>query len=816
MNFLDFISSNIVIGDGAMGTMLQKYGVLKPKIAPESLNITNPEIIKQIHTKYIEAGSNLIETNTFGANRIKLSNYNLSNKIKEINKAAVYLAKQAIKDKQNIFIAGSIGPSGELVKDEGKLTIKNAITLYKEQADILCKAGVDVLLFETFSDLTELKCAIIGAREITDIPIIAQLTYDESGHTLTGSTPEAATVTLEACGVNIIGVNCSLGPKELINIVNRIYNVTSLPISVFPNAGLPYLENGKTIFPETPESFSSYAEKFIAAGAVIIGGCCGTTYEHIKLLSKKLKGKRIKKRNKLSCSFIASRSKVFAFNNSNLPPILIGERLNPTGRKKLSQDIKDNKFILYRQDAIKQENAGAHALDINVSVPGIDELPFMIEAIKTVQGSTGCALCIDSSNPHVLSKALPYVDGKPIINSINGKKESMEILMPVIKKWGTMAIVLLLDENGIPDNTKDRIKIAEKILNFAEAFNIPKDRFLFDALTLTIGSNPESAKTALETLKLLKELDLYSNMGVSNVSFGLPGRTLLTSAFLSQVIANGVSSVIINPLKPEIISSFAASCALMNRDPDFKLFYSIADKMKKLKLIQKNIIDTSTIDKKNNDNLTTNENKLKNAVINGAKKEALLYLKELIKEKKTLDILNNILIPAMLIVGEKYDKREFFLPQLIKAAETMKECSNFLSSYLPKKENKEKDGIILLATVEGDIHDIGKNLVANLLINHGFEVMDLGKDVKSDIILGKIKENPRIKIVGLSALMTTTMIKMKEIIEKLKKNNLRKRVKIIVGGAVINDEFSKKIGADFYAEDAISGVRIAEKILKKN
>jgi len=811
MTFINTLKERVLIGDGAMGTILLRSGLLKSGIAPEILNLSNPDDIATIHEEYMKNGADIIESNSFGGNRIKLKNFGLQDKVYELNKKAAEIAKK-VASKGQCFVAGSMGPCGELIKDEGPLSIKDVYNAFFEQAKALADGGADYLLLETFSDLMELKTAAIACLDATNLPVFAQMTFDADARSLTGSTPESMAVTLEAVGVTGIGINCSLGPEQLVPILDRIARNTNLFVSIFPNAGLPYIENGKTIFPTTPESFSETSLKFYNSGANIIGGCCGTEYEHIRLLKEKIGGRAPIRRKKINKYALASRTKVFWFDNESLPPLLIGERLNPTGRKKLAADIIENKFILYRNDAIKQELAGAMALDINVSVPGTNESDLMKRAVSIVQGATECALCLDSSDPDILAECLPLVDGKPLINSINGKKEVMDKMLPLIKKWGAMSIVLCLDENGIPDTSAGRIKIAKKVLSEAEKYGLGKESFIFDALTLTVGSNPLSARTGLETLKILKEkLDVMTSMGVSNVSFGMPARAHLNAAFLSQVISNGAGAVIINPINEQMRSAYFSSCALLGRDPDFKNFYSVSEELKALKKKDKSVEVNKAIKIINTSD--DDEGKLKKAVITGATEEAKEIITDLREKIPALDLINNCLVPAMEEVGELYDSRKFFLPQLIKAAETMKECSSMLSDYLPCSGESTKKGKILLATVEGDIHDIGKNLVSNLLVNHGFSVIDLGKDIKTSEMIDRIIKEPEIKLVGLSALMTTTMTKMKEFILELEKNNIRERVKVVIGGAVVTEKYSKDIGADYYAQDAVSGVRIAKEVL---
>ncbi|MDD2715496.1 MAG: homocysteine S-methyltransferase family protein [Candidatus Wallbacteria bacterium] len=802
MDIIRELKKRILIGDGAMGTVLQKYGLLNGQ-APELLNLQRPDEIEGIHLRYLKSGADLIETNTFGANSAKLAGYGLSDRVRELNLAGAKLARAAAGTKA--FVAGSVGPTGLMVNSNPAI-LDEISGIYREQIRALCEGGIDLILFETFSDLSELKAAVVSALEFVKIPVFAQMTFDRDGRTLTGTDPSTFASTMETLGVSGIGINCSVGSGDMIRIIEEISDNTRLFISVFPNAGIPSVREGKTIYPESPATFVENALVFVKKGANLIGGCCGTDESHIRELSLRLKDKLPKSRNSNVCSSVCSISKTYRFGSFGLPPLLIGERLNPTGKKKLALDIGNRVFFRLRQDAVKQEREKAQVLDLNVSVPGTDELTSMKEAVRIVQTTSKCALCVDSPNHQVLSAVLPYLTGRAIVNSINGDQDVLELILPLLKKWGCMAIALLLDKQGIPETAGKRVKIAERILKTAERYGLDQRHFLFDPLALTIGVNRSSAQTALESLRILKNLGVFTSLGVSNVSHGLPGRSGLNAAFLSQAIDCGVSAVIINPGDSEVMKAYWSASALSGRDEGFlNLFRSVEipmDGVNRGKL---------HLEKPEERNL---EEELAEAVVNGATKTANDLVEFLSREKKPLEILNQILMPAMTRVGKLFEEKEFYLPQLIAAAETMCSCTGFIAKLIAEDGVQQVEKKILLATVEGDIHDIGKNIVSALLRSNGFTVIDLGKDVKKEIILERLQRDQQIRVLGLSALMTTTMVKMKEVIELVKREIPAGSVKIVVGGAVLTPEYASEIGADYCALDALHGVKLIKEIFE--
>ncbi|AEA33917.1 homocysteine S-methyltransferase family protein [Hippea maritima] len=801
-NFREELGRKILILDGAMGTQLQEKGILKTGSCPDYLNVTHPKEIGEIHKTYLDAGADIIVTNTFGANPIKLEEFNLQDKVYQINYEAVRIAKEVVKDKG--FVSLSIGPTGKFIEPVGEENFDYIKDIFKKQVRPAVDADVDLFSLETFMDIKELKAAIIAIREITDKPIIAMMTFAEDGRTILGTSPEVFAKTIEPMEVDVIGANCSVGPDLLNEFVKKMAQVTDKPLIIQPNAGIPRLVNGKTIFPVGAEEFASYANDF-KEYAAIVAGCCGTGPEHIKLLAEKLKGKPVKKRTIQKATVLTSRSQMVEIGYSR-PVVFIGERLNPTGKKHLKEQLKEGKTGLYRKEAIEQVEHGAMVLDINVGVPMIDEPTTMKKCVLAVESVVSVPLVIDSSNIEALEAGLKAADGKVLINSVNGSQESMEAILPLAKKYGAAILALLLDETGIPETAEDRLKILDKIVKNAKELGIKEEDIVADALALTIGSDKKRALETLRAIKLIKEkYGITTILGLSNVSFGLPNRKLINSSFMAMAIYNGLDSAIVNPYDELLWQIKYASDLIVDRDKDSSIYINnssdITLKNKttdnaKLELI-KSPFDKGTL-----------EDKLFMCVIEGNEEEIELLTKQALKNKEPLKISNEILIPALDAVGKLYDKGIYFLPQMIKSANAMKKAFNILKEIIKKKATKQKTGkTIVMATVKGDIHDIGKNIVSLLLETNGFEVVDLGKNVDDETILKAIEEY-HADAVGLSALMTTTMINMKNVIDEIKMKGLN--VKIMVGGAAVTEEFAKKIGADMYAKDAIEAVRLAK------
>ncbi|OFI06055.1 methionine synthase [Clostridium acetireducens DSM 10703] len=785
MGIKEDLLNKFLFFDGAMGTMLQNRG-LKAGEIPETYNILHPEIIKDIHEKYIEAGSNIIITNTFGANELKLKNTGYS--VEEVITEAVNIAKSAKGEK---YIALDIGPIGQLMEPIGTLKFEKAYEIFKRQVVAGSKAGCHVILIETISDIYEAKAAVLAAKENSNLPVFCTMTFAEDGRTFTGTDPITMVTVLEGLGVDALGLNCSLGPKEIMPIVEEILKYSSIPVIVQPNAGLPRVDGNKTVYDITEEEFASYMKTIAEKGARILGGCCGTNDDFIRKTVEKVENIKVKEIEKKEFTAITSYSKTVLLGEEVK---IIGERINPTGKKKFKEALKTNNMDYILNEAIMQKEAKADILDVNVGLPEINEEEVMIKVIREIQSIIDLPLQIDSSNSKVIEKAVRIYNGKPIINSVNGKEEVMESIFPIAKKYGAVVIGLTLDEKGIPSKAEDRVKIAEKIINKANEYGIDKKDIIIDCLVLTVSAQQKEVMETIKAVKMVKDkFNVKTTLGVSNVSFGLPNRSILNKTFLAMALAQGLDAPILNPNNKDVIETINAFKVLANQDKDAKDY----------------VKNYSNIDDKKEVNKENNTKDLKNIIISGIKEEAKEKTKELLKIKQSMEIVDEYLIPALDIVGKKYEKGEIFLPQLIQSAETVKNAFEIIREKI-SIEGKVSiyKGKIILATVQGDIHDIGKNIVKVILENYGFEVIDLGKDVPIKVVVEKAKQN-NIKLVGLSALMTTTVKSMEETIKALRKNNIN--CKVFVGGAVLNEEYAKMIKADYYAKDAQEAVKIAQK-----
>ncbi|MCK9223607.1 MAG: homocysteine S-methyltransferase family protein [Candidatus Muirbacterium halophilum] len=800
-NIIEEIKNKVLLIDGGLGSLLQKKGLLLKGKCPELLNIDNASDIKAIHSEYINAGADILTTNSFGANYFKLKEYGLEDKIVEINKKSAELAKKAAGD--NNFVAGSIGPTGRFIRTEGDLSLEDAIKYFSIQAKALADGGADLFIVETMFDLWELKAAVMGIKKVSNLPIIAHLTYQENGRTLTGTDPCSHVITMESLGVFCVGSNCSLGAREMIPIAEKIRENATGYVSCVPNAGLPVLVDGKTVFPMKPDEFGECSAELIKKGVNIIGGCCGTEFEHIKAARKAIENTERKIYFRKPSFSLCSRTKGMFLDEKGF--FLIGERLNPTARKKLSKALMNNDFEPYIEEAKEQELALADIIDVNVGIPHADENILLPKAISFVQGSIELPISIDSSTPAAIVEALKITDGKPLVNSINGKESSLNALMPVISEFGAAAIVLLVDEKGIPETLERRIEILEKVLSYAKKYNVKKENLIIDCLALAVAAEPYGPKLAIDTIrKITQEYGLATIMGISNVSYGLPLRKYLNSAFLSMCIGAGLKACIGNPISPTFMAGLKSSCFLANYDKEGKDFLKFSENFIDEKKSTKSKVEKKEI-------LVLSKDALSVAIIKGLKDNLQKLIDERLKENTPLEIISKYLVPAIEEVGIKYDKQEFYLPQLISGAEAMQKGFEILKPLM-KGNAREKLGKILLATVEGDVHDIGKNIVRVLLENFGFDVIDLGKDVKTNDLIEKIKiEKP--DIVGLSALMTTTMSEMEVIIKKLKNENIR--VKVMIGGAVVTEAYANEIGADCYGKDAMDAVKKAKEMMGK-
>lgn len=797
--FRDYLKNYILVMDGAMGTILQQSGILKPGMAPELLNTTHPSAIQDVHAQYIDAGATIVETNTFGANRIKLREFGAEKLVKEINRAAVRNALMAAKGKA--FVAGDIGPTGKFIKPIGDLEFDEAVDLYREQVQSLLEAGVDLFSIETMMDIKEIKAVLIAIRELSDLPVMAMMTFNEDFRTTLGTTPEVAAIVLESLGADVIGANCSLGPDGIYSIIKRMSRVTALPLISEANAGMPILKNGVTTFPATPHQMTEHMEQSVALGVRVYGGCCGTTPDHIKHIAEtgfKLRQSisyEIKEDNALR---LASRTE-FAELILSKNTLLIGERINPTGKKLYSEELKSGKTKYIREQAMLQQQAGAHVLDVNVGTPGIDEPSMMGKAIFAVNSASTLPVSIDSSNINALEAGLKAVDGKPLVNSVTGETKRLLPTLKLIKKYGASAIILPVDEKGLPKTASERVAIARKVIETAESMGIKRNNFVVDALTLTISAEPRGGRETLKTIMAVSEqLGLPCVGGLSNVSFGLPARNMLNGHFLSMAMAQGIGLAIVNVLEGDIKKAFLSASLLLGRDENARRFVDAFSDQETRPESVRGGNKTEGID------VFT---KIQDAVIKGDEENIIGMIEQALAQgNDPLTISNKGLVPGMDVVGKYFKTGKVFLPQVMLSAETMKKAFARLKQAMKKQRKGVKK--VLMATVEGDIHDIGKNIVITLLENNGFDVIDLGKNVSTGEIVKKARDN-NVDMIGLSALMTTTMTEMGSVVGAVKKNGFN--IPIAVGGAVVTPEYAKEIGADLYAKDAMSAVEEIKK-----
>ena len=801
--FLEAIGARILVLDGAMGTMLQERG-LRPGQSPEELNLTLPEVVAGVHRAYIEAGADVIVTNTFGGNREKLSHFGLEGRLREINRAGVEIARAAAGD--SVYVAASIGPTGRFVEPVGDLSFDEMAAIFREQAEALIDAGADLITLETFLDIKEIRAAVIAIREISaTIPVIAMLTFDDNGRSVLGTPPESAAITLEAVGVDIVGSNCGLGVDGIYDILCAMRRVTSLPLISQANAGLPVLKEGKTIFPATPEEMTTYHDRLLELGVRIIGGCCGTTPAHIRAMRDALDGKHCRftpPHRGPDVTFLSSRSG-FTVLGGDYPAAVIGERINPTGKKGFAAELREGKVSYIRREAIEQTSAGATLLDVNVGTPGIDEPAAMERAVFCVTGAVTLPIVLDSSNPEALERGLKAVDGKPLVNSVSGEAKSLSRVLPLVKKYGAAVIGLTLDEGGIPETADARAAVAAKILDAAKAAGIPARDILIDCLTLTVSAEQKQAAETLKAIRTVKNsLGLKTVLGVSNISFGLPSRPLISSTFFAMALEAGLDAAIINPKERAMMDVWRAAMVLLQKDPRASRYIE-AYRDKPAADATPEPTTSAPLDIRG---------LLTRAVIDGDRENIAALVEQALHEGLTpLQISNEGLLPGLEEVGRRFEKNLYFLPQVMLSGETMQSAFSRLKEEM-RSDSLVSIGRILMATVEGDIHDIGKNIVCTLLENHGFEVIDLGKNVPADRIVAEARER-QVDAVGLSALMTTTMAEMENVILKLKAAGITTFT--MVGGAVVTQEYAHEIGADLYARDAMEAVSRIKKLLGK-
>lgn len=792
----DRLGKELLFFDGGMGTLLQERG-LGPGELPETWNLIHPDVIRDIHRSYIEAGSDIVLTNTFGANALKFHDDGCS--LEEIVKKGVENVKRAAEEAKvgrTVYTALDMGPTGKLLKPMGDLDFETAYEAFKEVAIWGEEAGADLIHIETMSDTYELKAAVLAAKENTSLPVFATAIFDERGKLLTGADVPSVVALLEGLRADAIGINCGMGPEQMLPVLEQFLKYSSLPVIVKPNAGLPKQKSGQTYYDVDPEQFAGLMKQVVQMGAVVVGGCCGTTPDHIRMMRELCGEMPAVPVTEKSFTVVSSYGQsVFLGSGSRI----IGERINPTGKKRFKQALKEHDLDYILREGITQQDNGAHILDVNVGLPDIDEPALMKEVVQELQSVTNLPLQIDTVDGEAMEAALRIYNGKAMVNSVSGKQESMDTVFPLIKKYGGVVIGLTLDEGGIPGDADGRVRIAEKIIREAEKYGIRKKDIVIDALAMTISSEPEGAKVTLETLRRLRdELHVCTVLGVSNISFGLPSRPVINSSFYTMAMMNGLSAGIINPASEEMMRAWYAYHALMNLDPNCENYigkYAFAAPA------------VSTAAQTGKSSMGLQE-----AIIKGLREEAHSVTVSMAEGREPLEIINSELIPALNRVGEGFEKGTVFLPQLLMSAEAAKSAFAVLKDRMDQSgEVQEKIGTVVLATVKGDIHDIGKNIVKVLLENYSFDVIDLGKDVPPEQIVETVLSK-NVRLVGLSALMTTTVVSMEETIKQLREKAPGCRV--MVGGAVLNQDYADMIGADFYGKDAMQSVHYAQKLFE--
>ena len=797
----ELLGKKMLFFDGGMGTMLQKNGMGAGEI-PELLNINRADLIEQIHTEYLEAGSDIITTNTFGANPLKFES---DVSLDMVIAAAVGIARKAVNKFQSVdkprFVAFDIGPCGKLLEPLGDLSFDDCYDAFAKIAKTAEKCGADLVIIETMSDTLEAKAAVLAVKENTNLPIFCTMTFDESYKTLTGGDVAVMSAIMEGLGVDCVGINCGLGPKQISEMMEKLTEISSIPIMAQPNAGLPQIENGKTVYNVSPEEFGEQCEKIAQLGASVLGGCCGTTPEHIKALVEKC-GKYTPIVEEKDITVVASYSKTVVLGKG---PVIVGERINPTGKKKFKEALRNNDIDYILNEAFAQRDAGAHILDVNVGLPEIDECATMEKAVKAISAAVNLPLQIDSSDPATIERALRIYNGKPMVNSVNGKEESIQAIMPIVQKYGGVLVGLCLDEEGIPPTAQQRFDIAKKIRDRAAEYGIKKKNLVMDALTLTISAQQKESAETIKALKMIKdELGICTTLGVSNISFGLPRREIVNGTFFALALHSGLDACIINPCADTMINTYRAFMALSCYDKDCQEYVSAYAGTKSQTTVTR---ENQTEEKKES------VNPLFDIIIKGLKEQSYAETVRQLETTDPMDIINNVLVEALNVVGREFEKGTMFLPQLMMSAETVSNAFEAIKEHIQKSGTvQESKGKIAVATVKGDIHDIGKNIVKVLLENYGYEVYDLGKDVAPEIIVDALRDND-IHLCGLSALMTTTVVSMEETIKAIRAAGLD--AKVWVGGAVLTQEYADMIGADKYCKDALSSVNYAKEFFGK-
>ena len=810
--FAELTKNGPVILDGATGTNLQNAG-MPVGVCPEQWILENPDVMVKLQEDYVAAGTNILYAPTFTANRIKLEEYGLQDRLEEMNRELIAISKRAAKGRA--LVAADMAMTGQQLYPIGDLMFEDLVDVYKEQARVMAEAGADLFVVETMMSLQECRAAVLAIKEVCDLPVMVSLTYNPDGRTLYGTEPATATVVLQGLGADAIGINCSTGPEDMIEPVRQMAQFATIPILAKPNAGLPELENGKTVYRTDAAEFASWGKKLVEAGAAIIGGCCGTTPEHIRALSEAVCGMQIRTPLTVKRRVLTSERRMVEINLDG-SFMVIGERINPTGKKKLQAELREGSLNLVRQMALDQEENGAQILDVNMGMNGIDEKEMMLRTIYEVTTTVDCPLCIDSSYVDIIEAALRIYPGRALINSISMEKEKMEALLPIAKKYGAMFILLPLSDTGLPEDSEEKHSIIRSVMEEAIRIGLAKEDIIVDGLVATIGANPRAALECYETFAYCKnELGLPTVCGLSNISFGLPERSYVNTAFLTMAIANGLTMAIANPSQ-ELLMNAAFASDLLLAKPESDLRYinrmnmlaeKYAGQEKVLVPVKKKAAGDGTAVSSKEEHSAVYE-----AVLKGNKGSIIDEVKAaLAAGVKPDEIINDHLIPAINEVGVLFDKQKYFLPQLISSANTMKMAIEYVEPMLEHKDAEQK-ATAVVATVEGDIHDIGKNLVVLMLKNYGYRVIDLGKDVPASLIVETaMKEHA--EIIGLSALMTTTMMRMKDVVELAKEKGCTS--KIVIGGAAINESFADEIGADGYSKDAAECVKLVDRLLEK-
>ncbi|MBR2387994.1 MAG: homocysteine S-methyltransferase family protein [Clostridia bacterium] len=799
MNVLEYIKENILYLDGGMGTLLQASGLASGEL-PERWNITHSDVIVDIHRSYFDAGSNVVNTNTFGANSLKFDEEELD----VIFSAAFENAKKARDTSfgtQKKWIALDIGPTGRMLAPYGDLDFLDAVEIFAKSVRLGVKYGADLIFIETMNDSYETKAALLAAKENSELPVFVSNAYGADGKLMTGATPAAMVAMLEGMGTDAIGVNCSLGPKALEGVVAEYLKYSSIPVILKPNAGLPVSVDGKTVYNVSPEEFANDVAALVGDGALIVGGCCGTTPEYIASTVKALANISPKKIEKKNITLVSSYTHAVEFGDV---PILIGERINPTGKKRFKEALRENDMDYILGEGIAEEERGVHLLDVNVGLPEIDEKKMLTGAVSALQAIIDLPLQIDTSNPEAMEAALRVYNGKAMINSVNGKKESMDAVFPLAKKYGGLVVALTLDERGIPERAEDRVEIAEKILKEAAKYGIDKKDIIFDPLAMSISADKNAARETLRAVKIIREkLGCHTSLGVSNVSFGLPRRDIINGAYFTMAMECGLSAAIMNPYSDEMMKAYYAYLALSGNDENCSKYIEFATNLSE-----------SVSAPVSSEKQTAGEqfaSQLERAIVKGLSAEAAKITAEMLGNTPALEIVDKHIIPALDVVGVGFEKKTVYLPSLLMSAEAAKAAFEVIKENMSASEATAKKCRVVIATVKGDIHDIGKNIVKLILENYGFSVSDLGKDVSPEIIVCEAKRLSA-PLVVLSALMTTTVPAMEETVKLLHKE--LPTTKVMVGGAVLTQEYADKIGADKYAKDAMEAVRYAEEISK--